>query len=64
GYAPSADGYVTRSYLLPVDVTVRVMCRDVAYAFPGQERGRFAACEGADGTWTMARASTPAGTPI
>jgi hypothetical protein len=43
---------------------VKVMCRDVAYAFPGQERGRFAACEGADGVWTMARASTTDGMPI
>lgn len=64
GYAPSADGFVTRAYLQPVDVTVSVMCRDVSYAFPGQERGRFAACEGADGTWTMARASTTNVNPI
>lgn len=63
GYVPTADGFVTRSYLQPVDVNVSVMCRDVAYAFPGQERGRFAACEGADGTWTMARAS-PGAAPI
>ena len=64
GYAPSADGFVTRAYLQPVDVTVSVMCRDVSYAFPGQERGRFAACEGADGTWTMARASTTNANPV
>lgn len=63
-YNPSADGAVTRAYLQPIDVNVKVMCRDVAYAFPGQERGRFAACEGADGIWTMARASTTDGMPI
>ena len=64
GYNPSAGGVVTRAYLQPIDVNVKVMCRDVSYAFPGQERGRFAACESADGTWTMARASTTNGTPI
>jgi len=64
GYNPSADGAVSRSYLQPVDVNVKIMCRDVAYAFPGQERGRFAACEGAGGVWTMARASTTDGLPI
>jgi hypothetical protein len=63
-YYPSADGAVTRAYLQPIDVNVKVMCRDVAYAFPGQERGRFAACGGADGVWTMARASTTDGMPI
>jgi hypothetical protein len=64
GYAPLTDDFVTRAYLQPADVTVSVMCRDVSYAFPGQERGRFAACEGADGTWTMARASTTNANPI
>lgn len=63
GYVPTAEGFVTRAYVQPIEVNVSVMCRDVAYAFPGQERGRFAACEGADGTWTMARASAN-GTPI
>jgi len=63
-YNPSADDTVTRAYLQPVDVNVKVMCRDVAYAFPGQERGRFAACEGAGGVWTMARASATDGSPI
>ncbi len=33
------------------------MCRDVSYAFPGQESGRFAACKTPDGVWTIARAS-------
>ncbi len=63
-YNSSADGAVTRAYLHPVDVNVKIMCRDVAYAFPGQERGRFAACEGSDGVWTMARASTTGGVPV
>lgn len=64
GYRPTAEGFVTRAYAEPANVNVRVMCRDVAYAFPGQERGRFAACQGTNGTWTMARASMPAGNPI
>lgn len=54
---------IERTFAEPARVTVSVMCRDVAYAFPGQERGRFAACEGADGTWTLARASEPAAQP-
>lgn len=64
GYAPSAGGAVTRAYLQPVSVNVHVMCRDVAYAFPGQERGRFAACQGDDGTWRMARATNISANPI
>ena len=64
GYNSSVDAEVTRTYLQPVDVNVKIMCRDVAYAFPGQERGRFAACEGTGGVWTMARASTSDGMPI
>lgn len=64
GYTPITDDFSVRGYTQPVSVEVRVMCRDVSYAFPGQERGRFAACEGADGSWTMARASAPNGTPI
>jgi len=63
-YSSQPDNLVTRAYLQPVDMNVKVMCRDVSYAFPGQERGRFAACEGANGTWTMARASATLGTPI
>lgn len=64
GYAPSTDGAVTRTYFQPVSVNMHVMCRDVAYAFPGQERGRFAACQGDDGTWRMARATNIAANPI
>ncbi|HRJ00748.1 MAG TPA: hypothetical protein PKV67_08210 [Hyphomonas sp.] len=64
GYAPSTDGAVVRPYLQPVSVNVHVMCRDVAYAFPGQERGRFAACQGDDGTWRMARATNIAANPV
>lgn len=64
GYMPSTDGRVSRAYLQQAEVNVKVMCRDVAYAFPGQERGRFAACEGEGGVWTMARASATAGNPI
>ncbi len=63
GYT-SANGAVTRTYIQPASVDVRVMCRDVAYAFPGQERGRFAACEGEGGTWTMARATSASAAPI
>ncbi|KCZ92079.1 hypothetical protein, partial [Hyphomonas johnsonii] len=46
-----------------VPETVTVNCRDVAYAFPGQERGRFAACESPTGGWTLARASDPRSAP-
>lgn len=40
---------------------VSVLCRDIAYAFAGQERGRFAACQSPDNpaVWNMARASEP-----
>lgn len=34
-----------------------IMCRDVEYAFPGFERGRFAACPTDDGAWRIARAT-------
>lgn len=64
GYLPSSVDAVTRGYLQPVSVNVHVMCRDVAYAFPGQERGRFAACQGDDGTWRMARATNVTAAPI
>lgn len=42
---------------------VSVLCRDIAYAFEGQERGRFAACQSADNPaiWNMARASEATG---
>ncbi len=42
---------------------VSVLCRDIAYAFAGQERGRFAACQSPDNpaVWNMARASQAVG---
>ncbi|MFN3312723.1 MAG: hypothetical protein ACK46Q_04570 [Hyphomonas sp.] len=49
---------VTRSYEQPAPVAVSIMCRDVAYVLPGQERGRFAACRSEGGSWELAR---PAG---
>ena len=36
---------------------VPVTCRDISYAIPGQERGRFAACESGKGEWLISRAS-------
>ncbi|WP_375210042.1 hypothetical protein [Hyphomonas jannaschiana] len=48
---------VTRVVTEQAPVTVSVMCRDVAYAFAGQERGRFAACQAPEGGWTLARAT-------
>jgi hypothetical protein len=42
---------------------VSILCRDIAYAFPGQERGRFAACQAPTGGWVMARASEVDGKP-
>ena len=55
-YTPAVNA-VTRVVTEPAPVTVRVMCRDVAYEFGGQERGRFAACQAPDGSWTLARAT-------
>jgi hypothetical protein len=55
-YTPGVNA-VTRVVTEQVPVTVSVMCRDVAYAFAGQERGRFAACQAPDGGWTLARAT-------
>jgi len=55
-YTPGVNA-VTRVVTEQAPVTVSVMCRDVAYAFAGQERGRFAACQAPDGGWTLARAT-------
>lgn len=38
-----------------------ILCKDVNYAFPGQERGRFAACPDGNGDWTISRASETGG---
>lgn len=64
GYRLDQTGVVQRAYFQPASVDVHVMCRDVAYAFPGQERGRFAACQDASGIWRMARATNLSATPI
>jgi hypothetical protein len=55
-YTPGVNA-VTRVVTEQAPVTVSVMCRDVAYAFAGQEHGRFAACQAPDGGWTLARAT-------
>lgn len=55
-YTPAVNA-VTRVVAEPAPVTVRVMCRDVAYDFAGQEHGRFAACQAPNGGWTLARAT-------
>ncbi|MBY9065854.1 hypothetical protein K1X12_03040 [Hyphomonas sp. WL0036] len=55
GYSADTSAPVTRTYSEQPAVNVSVMCRDVAYAIPGQERGRFSACQGADGHWMLAR---------
>ena len=55
-YTPGVS-QVTRVVTEQAPVTVSVMCRDVAYAFAGQERGRFAACQAPEGGWTLARAT-------
>ncbi|MFN4023455.1 MAG: hypothetical protein ACK4MQ_01365 [Hyphomonas sp.] len=57
---PVAGGAVTRAFEAPPAVTVSVMCRDVAYVIPGQERGRFAVCQGQEGGWMLAKPSAPA----
>jgi hypothetical protein len=54
--APHSDSVVHLvTEIVPMKVSV--ICRDVAYAFPGQERGRFAACQSPTGGWVLARAS-------
>lgn len=55
GYSAGDGAAVTRSYGEPAVVNVSVMCRDVAYMLPGQERGRFSACRGTEGQWMLAR---------
>ena len=47
-----------------VPMKVSVMCRDIAYAFPGQERGRFAACQAPEGGWVLARATDTSALPL
>ena len=47
-----------------IPMKVSVMCRDIAYAFPGQERGRFAACQAPEGGWVLARASDTGALPL
>tara|TARA_R110000850_G_scaffold17318_5_gene53448 strand:+ start:1004 stop:2734 length:1731 start_codon:yes stop_codon:yes gene_type:complete len=54
--APHSD-FVVRFVTEIVPMKVSVICRDVAYALPGQERGRFAACQSPTGGWVLARAS-------
>lgn len=57
GYTVGKGEPVNRAYAEQPVVNVSVMCRDIAYALPGQERGRFSACQGADGQWMLARLS-------
>jgi len=59
GYSSGEGAPVTRGYTEQPVVNVSVMCRDVAYALPGQERGRFSACQDADGHWMLARTADP-----
>ena len=61
--APPTDS-VVRFVSDVVPMKVSVMCRDIAYAFPGQERGRFAACQAPEGGWVLARATDTSGLPL
>ena len=61
--APPSDS-VVRFVTDVVPMKVSVICRDVAYAFPGQERGRFAACQSPTGGWVLARASDVRAEPL
>ncbi len=63
-YRPLSGEGIARGFSEPASVRTTVRCRDVSYAFPGQERGRFAACEGQGGVWTLARASDPPAAPV
>lgn len=59
GYQADAGAVVTRAYAEQPVVNVSVMCRDVSYALPGQERGRFSACQDGKGQWMLARPAQP-----
>ena len=61
--APPTDS-VVRLVSDVVPMKVSVMCRDIAYAFPGQERGRFAACQAPEGGWVLARATDTSALPL
>ena len=61
--APPTDS-VVRFVSDVVPMKVSVMCRDIAYAFPGQERGRFAACQAPEGGWVLARATDTSALPL
>jgi hypothetical protein len=50
---------VQRVYQAQPEVSVRIMCRDVAYSLPGQERGRFAACRTDTGSWELSQPALP-----
>ena len=56
-YTGQATDSVVRYVADVMPMKVSVTCRDIAYAFPGQERGRFAACEAPTGGWVLGRAS-------
>lgn len=60
GYSVGDVSPVMRAYGEQPVVNVSVMCRDVAYSIPGQERGRFSACQAADGQWMLAKTAAPA----
>ncbi len=61
----AASGDTSLRYVSePAPQTLSIMCRDVSYAFPGQESGRFAACKTPDGNWAMARASDVPQQPV
>jgi len=56
-YTGQSTDSVVRYVADVVPMKVSVTCRDVAYALPGQERGRFAACQAPAGGWVLGRAS-------
>ncbi|KCZ59579.1 hypothetical protein [Hyphomonas chukchiensis] len=56
-YTGQATDSVVRYVADVMPMKVSVTCRDLAYSFPGQERGRFAACEAPTGGWVLGRAS-------
>ena len=51
----AGSGTLVVSGLKPEQVSMT--CRDVAYSFAGQERGRFAACLAPSGEWVLSRAT-------
>lgn len=63
-YSVSEYNAVQRQISARQPAQVPVICRDISYAIPGAERGRFAACESGKGEWVISRATEKKRTSI